>query len=179
MMLTITVRMLLAVLLSIAITSSFDLYGASKGSRQNQTKKRSSKAKKRLNWKKYHAVCGAKNDSRESNFDQVKGITIYWVGAIAEITKDPALSENRRWAENVIRVKMDPSDSLVADVRFRIPKDKKDKMESFEKGQYIAFMGKIMYLGTRLSDHVVEVQNFKRVKAKSTKKSSKKSTQKK
>ena len=132
--------------------------------KQFAAKKKKSKSRRKLSWKKYHAICGGKNDSREANFEKAKGRTILWVGTVAEISKDVALGNNRYWAENVIRVKMDPSESLVADVRLRIPKAMAKKMMSFENGQHIAFKGKIMYMGTRLSDHVVEVENFKRVK---------------
>ena len=128
--------------------------------------KKSSKAKKKMSWKKYHALCGAENGKREENFEKIKGRTILWVGSIAEITKDIALGQNRRWAETVIRMKMKPSDSLVADVRLRIPKTMEDKMMALEKGQVIGFKGKIMYLGTRLSDHVVEVEKFGKAKPK-------------
>ena len=133
-------------------------------------KKKNSKSRNKLNWKKYYAICGAKNDEREENFEKIKGKTVLWVGTLAEITKDLALTDNPRWAENVIRIKMDPSDSLVADVKLRIPKAMTDKMMALEKGQYVAFKGKIMYLGTKLSDHLVEVENFKRVKPRTKKK---------
>ena len=88
------------------------------------------------------------------------------MGKVAEITKDFALTEHRKWSETVMRVKMDPSDSMLADIKLKIPKSMKDKLMTFEKGQYVAFKGKIMYLGTTLSDHVVEVENFKKMKPK-------------
>ena len=155
-------RIVVPIFLIIAVTHN--LMG--QATHPSPSAKKSTQGKKKLTWKKYHAICGAKNESREKNFEKIKGMSILWVGNIAEITKDIALGDNPRWLENVIRVKMDPSDSLVADCRLRIPKALKDKMMAVEKGQYIAFKGKINYLGTKLSDHVVEVENFKRVKPK-------------
>ena len=145
--------------------------GSQTKSKKVSAKKKNAKSKRKLTWKKYYAACSGKNDSREENFEKIKGTTVLWVGTVAEITKDVALGASRQWDENVIRVKMDPSESLVADVRLRIPKELANKMNVFENGQHIAFKGKIMYMGTKLSDHVVEVQNFKRVKPRQKKES--------
>ena len=89
------------------------------------------------------------------------------MGKVAEITNDLALTGHRKWSEDVVKVKMDPSDSFLADIKLKIPKTMNDKLKTFKKGQYIAFKGKIKHLGTKLSDHVVEVENFKKMKPKS------------
>ena len=172
-------RIVLIMVLTFAIPYSSFSQGSETRTQTSSKKKKSSKSKKKMTWKKYYALCGGKNGSREKNFEKIKGRTIFWVGSVAEITKDIALAENRRWAENVIRVKMEPSDSLVADVRLRIPKEMSERMMAFEKGQFIGFKGKIMYLGTRLSDHVVEVEKFKRARPKRASKPSTEKRQKK
>jgi len=164
-----TIRILFTIALLIAVPYTALSQGSQTSSKQVNAKKKTSKSKRKLSWKKYHTICGGKSENREENFEKVKGTTILWVGIVAGITNDVALANNRQWHENVIRVKMDPSESLVADVRLRIPKEMVKKMESFEDGQHIAFKGKIMYMGTKLSDHVVEVKNFKRVKPKKKK----------
>ena len=124
------------------------------------------KTKNKLTWKKFHAICGSGNESRQKNFDKVKGRVIFWVGKVADISKDMALTGNRKWCEEVIKVKMDPSGSFLSDIKLKIPKNMNDKLMTFEKDQYVAFKGKIMYLGTKLSDHVVEVEKFKKMKPK-------------
>ena len=135
------------------------LFGISIGvNAENQIKK-----KPKFTWKKYHHVCGKDNADRDANFEKIKGKTIVWKGKVAEITEDVALGNHRTWAGDVIRVKMDPSDSIVADVRLRIPKQMVNDMNRFSKGDFIGFKGKIMYLGSRLGDHIVEVEKFKRL----------------
>ncbi len=129
----------------------------------SQTQKSATK-KKAFSWKKYHAACGAGNDSREGNFEKIKGKSIMWRGTVGEVLKDPALEGNRMFAEKVIRVKMEPSDGLVADVKLKLRKSDEEKVNSYEKGDNILFKGKIMYLGTRLSDHTIEVEKFKKLK---------------
>ena len=158
-----TLQFMLAILILVLGPYNTFAKGTNTGSSKTANKKTE---KKKLSWKKYHAVCGMKNKSREKNFDKVKGTNIFWIGKVAEITKDLALTDHRKWMEKVIRLKMEPSESLVADIRLRIPKALTTKMEKVEKGQYLGVKGKIMHLGTRLGDHVVEVENFKRMKPK-------------
>ena len=95
---------------------------------------------------------------------KVKGRSIMWKGTVAEILSDPALSDHRKWAPKVIRLKMDPSDGILADLRLRIPIKMQDKMLRYKKGDHIVFKGNIVYIGSRLADHVVQVDKFKRVK---------------
>ena len=125
-----------------------------------------SNAKKKLSWKKYHTICGKKNSKRGVNFEKVKGQNIVWHGTVIEVIEDVSLSQNRRWSPEVIRLKMDPSDSLVADVRLRIPLQEESKMKKLKAGEILGFKGKVMYLGTRISDHIIEVDKFKRLRRK-------------
>ncbi len=130
----------------------------------------SSKKKKKLTWKRYHKACGKDNGDRIDNFNNFKDKTIVWHGKVAEIKYNSILQNHRIFSPKTIRIKMDPSDSLKADVKLKVPKEMEDKIDKVPKGAEILFKGKIKYLGNFTQDHVVEVEKFGKYKGKKKKK---------
>ena len=132
--------------------------------------KAKSKKKKGLTWARYHKICGADNGDRIDNFENVRDKKIVWHGTVAEIKYNSVLEGHRIFSPKNIRVKMNPSDSLKADVKLKIPKEMEDKIKKVTKGAEILFKGKIKHLGNFSQDHVVEVTKFGKYKKKKKKK---------
>ncbi len=135
---------------------------------QNKPKK-----KKGLSWKRYHKACGKDNGNRIDNFEKIKNKSIVWHGTVVEIKYNSILQNHHIFSPKTIRIKMDPSDSLKADVKLKVPKAMGDKIDKVPKGAEILFKGKIKYLGNFTQDHVVEVEKFGKYKSKKHKKKTK------
>ncbi len=152
-------------LLFIFFVIAIPLVGYSKDNPKKKRRKSSG-----LSWAKYHRQCGSGNLEREANFERFKGKSITWHGKVAEIEPESAFKNGHAlWASDIIRVKMSPSDALRADVRLRIPKVHSGKIANVKPGIEILFKGKIMYLGTKMTDHIVEVEKFGKYKKNSKK----------
>ena len=109
--------------------------------------------KKKLTWRDYHKYCGPQNANRNANFLLLKDANILWSGTFFDMPDDAA--------HTVVRIKMDPSDGL-ADVTLRIPKTRAKEAKAIKLGDKVKYKGKISYIGSRLMDHIVTCDNFKK-----------------
>ncbi len=136
-------------------------------SAQQKSRKKSAK-KPAFTWEEYLKLCGNSIPERNLNFEEVKGKIILWKGTFTKTDQDPAFKDHETWAPDVLRVKMEPSEGILADLRLRIPKAKAGKISSLTIGDSIVFKGKIMYLGDKITDHIIEVDDFKKLVPKGT-----------
>jgi hypothetical protein len=113
--------------------------------------------KKKLSWKDFHKFCGPQNANRSKNFPLLKDAQILWAGTFFDMPDDAA--------HTVVRIKMNPSDGL-ADVTLRIPKGMKAKGKELKLKDNVKFKGKMSYLGSRLMDHIVTCDDFKKYEPK-------------
>ena len=116
----------------------------------------------KISWPQYHKYCGQQNIRNKENFASVKGATVIWKGTIYAIREDAGVKDSRSHAPKIIQVKMPDSNSLLSDVTLRLPKGSEKIYGSMKKGDNIVFKGKIAYLGSKLNDHIVLVEQFKK-----------------
>ena len=113
-------------------------------------------------WKAYLKYCGPQNIQSKQNFVPLKGVTVTWEGTIYAIREDAGVKDSNNHAPKIIQVKMPDSGSLLSDVTLRLPKDSGKIYGSMKKDDKIVFRGKIGYLGSKLNDHIILVEKFKK-----------------
>ena len=120
----------------------------------------------KITWEQYKRDCGVAaqeaNEARaKSNFiTKYKGKSIIWSGVIVSIDND-GFDRMEAYSELYVRVKMSPSDSIIADLKLRFPKKYKDRLLKLNKGDTITFLGTISSMGGSILDHVIIVSKFK------------------
>ena len=119
----------------------------------------------KISWTGFNKYCGPNNLKRAENFKKVKGQMVTWTGKVFSVKKDEGAEEMRNFDSHIIRVKMPGTKSLMADVTLRIPSSN-IKHRKYKKDDYVAFYGKISYLGSNLNDHIIEVEKYKKVNPK-------------
>ena len=118
--------------------------------------------KERISWAQFQEYCGQQNIMNKENFKSVQNATIIWRGTIYAIREDAGVKDSNSHAPKIIQVKMPNSKSLLTDVTLRLPKGSEKIYSSMKKGDNIVFKGKIAYLGSKLNDHIVLVEQFKK-----------------
>lgn len=117
-----------------------------------------------ISWKAYLKYCGPQNIQSKQNFIPLKGVQITWEGTIYAIREDAGVKDSRQHAPKIIQVKMEGSSSLLSDITLRLPKGSGNIYGSMKKDDKIIFRGKIGYLGSKLNDHIILVEKFKKKK---------------
>ena len=117
---------------------------------------------KKITWKQYQKYCGQQNIQNKHNFARIKGAEVTWSGTVYQIIKDAGLEGNSKHAPKIIKVQMPDSKSLLSDVTLRLPKGTEKIYGNMKKGDKIVFRGKISYIGSKLNDHIVIVDKFKK-----------------
>ena len=116
----------------------------------------------KITWKQYQKYCGQQNIQNKHNFARIRGAQVTWSGTVYQITKDAGMEDNRNHAPKIIKVQMPNSKSLLSDVTLRLPKGSEKIYGNMKKGDKIIFRGKISYIGSKLNDHIVIVEKFKK-----------------
>ncbi len=119
-----------------------------------------------ISWAQYRASCGAK--AQEENMARAKdtfnkyfsGRTVTWTGKVASIDND-GLDNMNAYSELIVRVKMSPSNSILADLTLRFPKKMKESILQLNKGDSISFTGKITTMGGSILDHEIVISSFR------------------
>ena len=116
----------------------------------------------KISWPQFQKYCGQQNIMNKENFKSIQNVVVVWRGTIYAIREDAGVKDSNNHAPKIIQVKMPDSNSLLSDVTLRLPKDSEKIYGSMKKGDNIVFKGKIAYLGSKLNDHIVLVEQFKK-----------------
>ena len=116
----------------------------------------------KITWGQYHKYCGAQNIRAKENFKSVKGVVVTWKGEVYAIREDAGVKDSRSHAPKIIQVKMAGTGSLLTDVTLRLPKGSEKIYGNMKKGDTVIFRGKVGYLGSKLNDHIILVDKFKK-----------------
>jgi hypothetical protein len=111
-----------------------------------------------MSWKDYHKYCGPQNLFNKQNFSKIKKSNITWKGTVAQVLDDDS---SNNYAKKVVRVKMDGTASVFADIVLRMPVGSEKVSAKAVKGDKIAFQGTIGYIGSGLNDHIIRVTRYK------------------
>lgn len=133
--------------------------------KQAENKRKQIEQERQESWNQYIGLCG--NGSQELNMARAKDYfnklyqnkSIEWSGTISSIDND-GFDSMEAYCNLVVRVKMSPSDSFIADLMLYIPKEFKAQLLELNKGDSITFSGKIFSMGGRISDHIIKVYSF-------------------
>ncbi len=117
----------------------------------------------KITWAQYQKYCGQQNIQNKHNFSRIKDAEVTWSGTVYQVAKDAGLEGSHSHAPKIIKVQMPNSKSLLSDVTLRLPKGTEKIYENLKKGDNIVFRGKIAYMGSKLNDHIVLVEKFKKV----------------
>lgn len=116
----------------------------------------------KITWAQYQKYCGQQNIQNKHNFERIQNAEVTWTGTIYQIVKDAGLEGSNSHAPKIIKVQMPNSKSLLSDVTLRLPRNTEKIYENMKKGDKIIFRGKIAYIGSKLNDHIVLVEKFKK-----------------
>lgn len=116
----------------------------------------------KITWAQYQKYCGQQNIQNKHNFARIKGAEVTWSGTVYQVIADAGLEGSNSHAPKIIKVQMPNSKSLLSDLTLRLPKDTAKIYENLKKGDKIIFRGKIGYMGSKLNDHIILVEKFKK-----------------
>lgn len=115
-----------------------------------------------MDWKTFQKYCGPQNISCNTNFMKIKDIIVTWEGKVYAVREDDYVKNNSSFAPKIIQVKMADSSSVLSDVTLRLPPNTAAIYDALKKDDTIVFRGKLAYLGSKLNDHVILVEKFKK-----------------
>ena len=150
------------------LLSCFLLFSCSEGTTKSSSpilKENSIPAK--LSWEFYHKYCGEQNANATKNFELLQGKIITWKGQFYAMPSDIKRS---RFSDHIMKIKMPKTGSVLSDVTLRFPKQYEKMGAERKVGDEILFQGEIVYLGSGIGDHVVEVKQMKYIPPKKPKK---------